>query len=84
MVQVDKIKGYKITKQGKRIYLDKILTHEDENGKPYHWIVGDPPTGIPEEGTDIGAISEDYVSITPIDLDLTAHKEIDHLKTWKW
>jgi len=78
------IKGYKITKQGKRIYLDQVITRKDEHGKPYHWIVGDPPIGIPEEGTDIGAISEDYVSITPVDLDLTSHKEIDHLKTWRW
>ena len=40
---------------------------------PYYWTVGDLPTGVPERGTDIGALAEGCVSVTPIQLDLTAY-----------
>ena len=81
---INKIKGYKVTKQGKRIYQDKLITRQDPNGRPYHWIGGDPPTGIPDEGTDIGALYNDFVSITPIHLDMTSHKDIERLKKYQW
>jgi 5'-nucleotidase len=42
------------------------------------------PSGIPERGTDIGALAEGYVSVTPIQLDLTAYHAIPDLNTWTW
>ena len=42
------------------------------------------PTGVVEEGTDFGALSEGYVSITPLQLDLTYYKAMDVMKKWKW
>ena len=78
------IQGYKITRQGKRIYKDVLITRQDPKGKPYHWIGGDPPGGISEEGTDIGELSQGYVTITPIQLDLTSYEGIKELKSWQW
>ena len=43
-------------------------------GRPYYWIGGDAPTGIPDEGTDFGAVAEGCVSVTPLHLDLTAFR----------
>jgi 5'-nucleotidase len=37
-----------------------------------------------EEGTDYGAIKAGYVSITPMQLDLTAWEAMDQLKKWEW
>jgi 5'-nucleotidase len=37
-----------------------------------------------EEGTDFGALSEGFVSITPLQLDLTNYKAMDVLKKWNW
>ncbi len=45
---------------------------------------GDAPTGVPERGTDIGALAEGYVSITPLHLDLTAYRALTDLNTWGW
>jgi len=56
----------------------------DPRGKPYYWIGGDVPTGVPDEGTDIGSILNGFVSITPLQLDLTAHSLIPQLQTWDW
>jgi 5'-nucleotidase len=65
--------GLRMTHQGLRIYHDELVQRFDPRGQPYYWIGGDPPTGIEEPGTDYGALAEDYVSVTPIQLDLTSH-----------
>jgi len=81
---MDVLKGYCITRQGMRVYRDELVRREDPRGRPYYWIGGEAPTGIPEEGTDIGALSKDYVSITPLSLDMTTYDGVDMLAGWKF
>ena len=81
---IDKIKGFRITRQGERIYLDELVTREDPFGRPYYWIGGKHPTGKMISDTDFGAINEGFVSITPLQLDLTAHSKTSQLKKWEW
>ena len=83
-LQEGEIKGYMITRQGLRVYRDALDERLDPRGRPYYWIGGDFPTGIPEEGTDYGAIQAGYVSITPLQLDLTAREAMEEMKKWKW
>jgi 5'-nucleotidase len=78
------LKGYMITRQGLRVYRDVLDQRMDPRGRPYYWIGGEAPTGIAEEGTDVGALAEGYVSITPLQLDLTHYKAMDALKKWEW
>jgi 5'-nucleotidase len=78
------LKGYLITRQGLRIYRDVLVRREDPRGRPYYWIGGEVPSGVPDEGTDIGALAEGYVSITPLHLDLTDHAVLSGLRDWKW
>ncbi|HNT54376.1 MAG TPA: 5'/3'-nucleotidase SurE, partial [Anaerolineaceae bacterium] len=61
-----------------------LVRREDPRGRPYYWIGGDAPTGVPDEGTDIGALANGYVSITPLGLDLTAHELQSSLREWKF
>ncbi|GAP06929.1 MAG TPA: 5'/3'-nucleotidase SurE [Anaerolinea thermolimosa] len=81
---VDQIKGIQITRMGLRVYHDQLDRREDPRGKPYYWTIGSLPTGIHERGTDVGAIADGYVSVTPLQLDLTAHHVLPELKTWRW
>ena len=53
-------------------------------GVPFYFIGGDAPTGLAEAGTDIGALAEGYVSVTPLHLDLTAYRALTDLHTWEW
>ncbi|MCJ7625504.1 MAG: 5'/3'-nucleotidase SurE [Anaerolineaceae bacterium] len=76
--------SFQVTRQGKRIYRDKLVSRIDPMGRPYHWIGGDVPSGIPEKGTDIGALAAGHVSIMPIYLDLTAEHFIKELQDWDW
>jgi len=66
------MKGFRITRQGLRIYRDELVRRLDPRGKPYYWIGGEAPIGVEEPGTDYGALLAGYVSITPIQLDLTS------------
>lgn len=78
------LKGYVITRQGLRVYRDELDSRLDPRGTPYYWIGGQAPTGVHEEGTDFGALKDGYVSITPLQLDLTNYKSMDVLKKWIW
>ena len=80
----NELKGYMITRQGLRVYRDALDSRLDPRGRPYYWIGGDLPTGVDEPGTDFGALRAGYVSITPLQLDLTNYKAMDVLKRWKF
>lgn len=80
----EQVKGFRVTRLGLRIYRDELVRRVDPRGKPYYWIGGDAPTGVPEEGTDIGALDENFVSITPLHLDLTAHGSMASVASWEW
>lgn len=81
-VPVGPIKGVQITRMGERVYNDALVARTDPRGRPYYWIGGSAPTGIPDDGTDVGALSHGYISVTPIQLDMTAYRFQETLKTW--
>jgi 5'-nucleotidase len=79
----EKIGGFMLTRQGLRVYHGRLDERADPRGRPYYWIGGDAPTGVPERGTDVGALAEGFVSVTPLQLDLTAYRAITDLNTWR-
>ena len=81
-VPVPPIRGVSITRMGKRLYCDELIVRRDPRGRPYYWIGGDRPSGIPEAGTDIWAVQNGYISVTPLQLDMTGHAWITPLQTW--
>ena len=83
-LEEDKIRGICLTRQGLRVYHSRLDERIDPRSKPYYWIGGDAPTGVPERGTDVGALSEGFVSVTPLQLDLTAYRALTALNTWHW
>ncbi len=80
----EQIKGSMITRQGFRVYRDSLVRREDPRHRPYYWIGGEAPTGVPEDGSDVGALAQGYVSITPLHLDLTAYHAFKTLQEWDW
>lgn len=78
---LSEMKGFRITRQGLRIYRDELVRRLDPRGKPYYWIGGKAPIGVEEPGTDYGSLSAGYVSITPIQLDLTSKKLDSWMRT---
>jgi 5'-nucleotidase len=80
----DKIRGICLTRQGMRVYHSRLDERTDPRNRPYYWIGGDAPTGVPERGTDVGALAEGFVSVTPLQLDMTAYRALTDLNTWNW
>ncbi len=78
------LKGIRLTRQGMRVYRDRLDKRTDPRGNDYYWIGGDRPTGVPKEGTDVGALAAGYASVTPLQLDLTAYRALAQLSTWEW
>ncbi len=81
-VPEEEIAGVLITREGLRIYHNRLIQRVDPKGRAYYWIGGDYPTGVVEEGTDLWALAHNYVSITPLQLDLTHHDAIPQLEAW--
>lgn len=79
----DAIKGIRFTCQGRRLYQNAIQETFDPWGRKHYWIGGGDVQWGKGENTDEAAVREGYVSITPIQLDLTNHDGLDFLKN-KW
>ncbi len=75
----DELRGIRVTRQGVRDYRDKLV-HVGEN---LVRIGGEPPTGDTDElGTDLWAVHRDYISVTPVHLDMTAHAITADIAAW--
>ena len=78
-LDIEDVKGIKITKQGKRLYEDPIVEKIDPRGKEYYWIGGNELGYIDIKDSDIATVMDGYVSITPIKLDLTDYGYLSKL-----
>lgn len=74
------IKGLMLTRQGRRAYKEKVLKLLDPAGRPLYWITAEEFGWHLEEGTDYWAVYHGYVSITPLQLDMTNYKAFDALR----
>ncbi len=77
----EEIRGIKVTRQGKRVYGEPIVENVDPRGRKYYWIGGNELGFLDIENSDIIAVNQGYVSVTPIKLDLT---DYDFLERLNW
>ena len=79
VAQVADLRGIRLTRQGVRIYRDCLVEVEEGVLR----VEGEPPTANTDElGTDVWAVHRDYVSVTPVHLDMTAHQFMANLEAW--
>jgi 5'-nucleotidase len=69
----------RVTGQGKVVYNLGIEERADGRGMPYYWLRFGRDTTELREGTDIHAVRNNFVSVTPLKFDLTAHELRDQL-----
>mgnify|MGYP006411767111 FL=1 len=81
-IPYNKLKGFSITRLGKRHAAEKATEKKHNNKESLYWIgeVGQPNDGGP--GTDFHALKNNFVSISPIHPDLTDFRNIEMTKKW--
>ena len=79
-VHFDEIKGYLLTKTGHRIYREIVHIQKDPRGRDIYWIGGDKPEWQDDKGTDIAAVADNYISVTPIAPSFTNYSSFDRLE----
>jgi len=66
-------KGYRVTVQAKRNHVTSVAERHDPKGRPYYWIEEGQNDWEPHDRSDYQAVRDGYVSVTPLQPDLTAH-----------
>ena len=74
------VKGMQVTTQGKRKLGDELLERIDPRGEPYVWIGGLRVEEGYQNGTDLQAVAEGYISVTPIHMDMTHRASFERLR----
>ena len=78
------IGGARVTQMGKRVYGDSIVEKTDPRGRKYYWIGGDDLKHVDTPGTDIAAVLEGFISVTPLHLDLTHRAAMHEISGWSF
>ncbi|QLE56871.1 5'/3'-nucleotidase SurE [Nostoc sp. TCL26-01] len=90
-VKWEEIAGVKLSRQGVRRYVDVFDKRTDPRGKTYYWLTGEvledvePPIGLnlsPHIPIDVHVIRDNYISITPLQYNLTYGTALDKLADW--
>ncbi len=79
---IDEVKGIKVTRFGNRHKAENTVQELDPRGRKIYWIGPAGPEADAGEGTDFHAIKNGYVSITPMQVDMTKHSVLESIKSW--
>ena len=81
-VPAGEIEGVEVAQLGKRIYRDQLTLVDEESGRKQYRIYGDAPGYHHEAGTDLAAIAEGRIAVTPLHFDLTDRPGIETLRMY--
>ena len=81
-VKKSDIKGVKICRQAKAYWVEEFDKRKNPLGQEYYWLTGKFVNKDQGEDTDEWALKNNYISIVPVEFDLTAHHAIQGLKEW--
>ena len=76
------IKGVKICRQAKAYWVEEFDKRKNPLGQEYYWLTGKFVNKDQGEDTDEWALKNNYISIVPVEFDLTAHHAIQGLNEW--
>ncbi|WP_417354013.1 5'/3'-nucleotidase SurE [Flavobacterium sp.] len=79
----NEIKGIKICRQAKAMWMEEFDKRQNPQGRDYYWLTGKFVNLDNGEDTDEWALEKGFISIVPVQFDLTAHHAIQQLNSWK-
>jgi 5'-nucleotidase len=78
----EQLKGFRATRLGHRHKAEPVVREQDPRGRPIYWVGAAGPEADAGEGTDFHAVRNGYVSVTPLQVDLTRHAAVPVLGEW--
>lgn len=81
-VPYERLRGFRATRLGFRHRSEQVIRTHDPRGRPLYWVGPAGPEQDAGPGTDFHAIAQGYVSVTPLQIDLTRHAALPLLTTW--
>ena len=78
----ESVAGFMATRLGHRHKAEPVVQDKDPRGRPIYWVGAAGPEADAGNGTDFHALRHGYVSITPIQVDLTRHAAVAQLTDW--
>jgi 5'-nucleotidase len=79
----EEVQGVRVTRLARRVYVDSLTRARDPNGREYFWIGGGGAEWNAPDGTDYRAVSDGFISITPLHLDLTNYALLSEVERWE-
>jgi 5'-nucleotidase len=76
------LKGSLVTRLGRRHKAEAVIRTTNPRGETVYWVGAAGSAQDAGEGTDFWAVAEGYVSITPLQIDLTSYPQLDGTKQW--
>lgn len=76
------LKGYRITRLGRRHKAEDVVRMQTPRGETVYWVGAAGPAADSGEGSDFHAVENDYVSVTPLQIDLTNREQMAGVATW--
>ena len=81
-VAMDKMLGLKIVPMGVQRYGEHYIKRKDPKGRTYYWATNDPPPRPSEHETDLTALSRGFVTLTPLQYDMTRVSALAEMASW--
>ena len=78
------IKGVKVMPQNVSPYSEKFDRRVNPRGRTYFWAGPDFECPDPHPGTDVEALGDSYITVTPLQFDLTDHARVEPMRQWEW
>ncbi len=78
----ERLRGYRATRLGHRHRSEPVLRMADPRGRPVYWVGPAGEGSDAGEGTDFHAVAQGYVSVTPLQVDLTRHLALEEIGAW--
>lgn len=80
----EELRGIQVTRQARARWEEEFQERFDPTDQPYYWLGGAFVNLDEGPDTDLAAIEQGYVSVTPLQYDLTAYSFMDALAAWPW
>ena len=81
-IERERVRGYRITRLGRRHKAEDVVRMQSPRGETVYWVGAAGPAADAGEGTDFHAVENHYVSVTPLQIDLTNREQMRDVTAW--